>query len=48
MVNKDCPDCHGAGIVKEKNGQIHTCWRCLRGGEMEQHSKDVKDSGIKI
>jgi hypothetical protein len=48
MTNKNCPDCKGAGIVKDKNGTIHTCWKCLQEGQMEQHSKEVKDSGIKL
>jgi DnaJ-class molecular chaperone len=47
-MNKDCPKCHGTGVVKEKNGQIHTCWDCLRKGELEVHSQKVPDSKIKI
>ena len=48
MVNKDCPKCKGTGIVKEANGTIHTCWDCLRKGEFDVHSKNPKDSGVKI
>ncbi|MEI6732192.1 MAG: hypothetical protein WCK90_05965 [archaeon] len=48
MANKDCPKCHGTGVVKEKDGVIHTCWDCLSDGQYDQHSKNVKDSGIKI
>ncbi len=35
-------------MVKEANGQSHTCWECLMSGDMDQHSKDVKDSKIRI
>ena len=48
MANKNCPKCHGEGMVKEENGQSHTCWVCLMDGTMDQHSKEVKDSKIKI
>jgi len=48
MADMSCPDCHGTGIVKEKDGSVHTCWKCLQKGQLEQHSKNVKDSGIKI
>jgi len=43
-----CPKCHGTGIVKEKDGTSHTCWECLSEGKLDVHSKQVKDSGIKI
>ncbi len=48
MANKNCPKCHGEGVVKEADGSVHTCWKCLEEGDMDQHSKDVKDSKIKI
>lgn len=48
MANKSCPDCHGTGMVREKNGTVHTCWKCLQDGSLDCHSKDVKDSGIKV
>ena len=48
MSNKDCPKCKGTGVVKEKNGSIHTCWDCLNEGSFDQHSEEVKDSGIKV
>jgi len=48
MPNEECPDCRGTRIVKEKDGSVHTCWKCLQEGKLEQHSKQVKDSGIKI
>lgn len=48
MARKNCPKCKGTGIVKEEDGSVHTCWDCLESGEMDQHSKDIKDSNIKI
>jgi len=45
---EECEDCHGTGMVKGKDGTIHTCWKCLQEGKLEQHSKDVKDSGVKV
>jgi len=47
-MNKDCPKCHGTGVVREKNGQIHTCWICLQNGDLEVHSDKVPDSKVKI
>jgi DnaJ-class molecular chaperone len=47
MANKNCPDCKGTGIVKDGKG-VHTCWKCLQEGQMEQHSKEIKDAGIKL
>jgi len=47
-MNKDCQKCHGTGVVKEKNGQIHTCWDCLQDGNLEVHSNQVPDSKVKI
>jgi DnaJ-class molecular chaperone len=44
---ENCPDCGGSGYVKDKNG-VHTCWKCLEEGKLEQHSEKVKDSGIEI
>jgi DnaJ-class molecular chaperone len=48
MVNPNCPKCHGTGIVKEKDGTIHTCWDCLMNGDFDVHSEKVPDSKIKI
>ncbi len=45
---EDCEKCHGTRIVKEKDGSIHTCSNCLAEGRLDMHSKDVKDSGIKV
>jgi len=42
-MNKDCPKCHGTGVVKEASGQIHTCWDCLNSGSMDTHSKEVSE-----
>ena len=46
--NKECEKCHGTGIVKEANGTVHTCWKCLQEGKLGEHTKDIKDYGIKI
>ncbi len=43
-----CKKCNGTGIVKGKDGTSHTCWDCLRAGKLDVHSKNVKDSGVKI
>lgn len=48
MADKNCEKCHGTGIVKEKDGSVHVCFDCLNKGEMNQHSKDVKETKIKI
>lgn len=48
MANKDCSKCKGTGIVKEVDGSCHTCWECLENNEMDQHSKEVKESRIKL
>ena len=41
-----CPKCNGAGIIKEKDGSVHTCFDCLNSDQFEQHG-NPKDSGIK-
>ena len=46
--NEKCEKCGGTGIVREKDGSVHTCWKCLSTGRLDNHSKIVKDSGIKI
>lgn len=48
MANPNCPKCHGTGIVKETDGSVHCCWDCLAKGDLDQHSKNVKDSNIKL
>ena len=45
--NKNCPKCHGAGMVKDKDGTIHICFDCLNAGVFEQHG-DPKETNIKI
>jgi len=48
MADPNCPKCKGSGIVKEKSGSVHVCFDCLNKGDMDQHSKDLKDSKRKI
>ncbi len=48
MAEEICEKCKGTGIVKDPNGTCHTCWKCLAEGKLDNHSKIVKDSGIKI
>lgn len=43
-----CPECQNTGIVKEKNGDVHTCWKCLQEGRLDVHSKNLPDSKIKL
>ena len=43
-----CSKCKGAGRVMDKDGTVHTCFDCLLAGRLDMHSKDVKDSGIRI
>ena len=43
-----CPKCNGTKRVRSKDGSIGPCLDCLMKGEMDQHSKNPKDSGIKI
>ena len=40
----ECPDCHDTGIVREKNGNVHTCWKCLESGKLDAHSKNLPDN----
>ena len=42
-----CEKCNNTGMIKEKNGTVHTCFDCLESGRMEQHGKP-KDSGIRL
>ncbi len=48
MANPNCPKCHGTGIVKEKDGTVHTCWDCLQSGTYDVHSEKVPDSKVRI
>lgn len=43
-----CPDCNNTGIVKEGNGVVHTCWKCLQEGKLDCHSKKLPDNNIRI
>ncbi|MDP2672902.1 MAG: hypothetical protein Q8O84_03770 [Nanoarchaeota archaeon] len=46
-MGTECPKCKGTRRIKI-NGTIQPCWDCLNSGEMDQHSKDIKESKIKI
>jgi len=48
MAKKNCPKCHGTGIVKEKDGSVHTCWECLESGDMDVHVTEMKDTKITV
>lgn len=43
-----CPKCNGTGVVKDKNGTIHTCFDCLQAGRLDMHDKEIKDYGIRL
>ncbi|MCS7134548.1 MAG: hypothetical protein NZ889_01675 [Candidatus Pacearchaeota archaeon] len=43
-----CAKCRGTGIVKEKDGSVHVCYDCLLEGRLNQHSKDLKETKIKV
>jgi DnaJ-class molecular chaperone len=47
-MNETCPKCNGTGMVKEKDGSIHTCWDCLQKGQLDVHSDNVPDSKVKV
>jgi len=47
-IGKKCEKCKGTKRIMGKDGTIGPCWDCLNSGEMDQHSKTVKDSGIKV
>jgi len=46
--NSVCKKCHGTGMVKETTGSTHTCWDCLNAGRLDNHTRNLKDSGIKV
>ncbi len=48
MESQVCPKCLGKKRIVGKDGTIRPCWDCLNAGEMDQHSTNVKDSGIEI
>jgi len=39
-----CSDCNNTGIVKEPNGSVHTCWKCLQEGRLDCHSSNLPDN----
>ncbi|MBR9705121.1 hypothetical protein GOV12_06940 [Candidatus Pacearchaeota archaeon] len=43
-----CEKCNDTGIVKDKDGSVHTCFDCLNNNKemFEQHG-NPKDSGIR-
>jgi hypothetical protein len=47
-MTETCPKCNGTGIVKEKDGSVHTCWDCLQKGQLDVHSEQVPDSKVKV
>ncbi len=47
-IPRKCEKCKGTKRIKKADGTLQPCWECLMAGEMDQHSKDVKDSGLKI
>jgi len=49
MENKPfCPKCKDTGRIVERDGTVHTCFDCLLAGRLDAHSKDIKDSGIRL
>lgn len=47
-VSGVCPKCNGKKRIMRKDGTIQPCWDCLSSGEMDQHDKNPKDSGLKV
>lgn len=47
-VNYICPECNNKGIVKEEDGTVHTCWKCLAEGRLDCHSKKLPDPKIRL
>ncbi|MBS3099593.1 hypothetical protein J4463_00035 [Candidatus Pacearchaeota archaeon] len=43
-----CDKCNGTGVVREKNGEIHTCWDCLEKGKLDVHSKSLPKNNIRL
>lgn len=42
-----CPDCNNTGVVKDSSG-VHTCFKCLVSGRLNQHSESVRETKIKL
>jgi len=43
-----CEKCNGTFKILGKDGTMHTCFDCLAAGRIDVHSKNVRDSNIKI
>jgi len=43
-TSNECPHCKNTGIVKEEDGGVHTCWKCLEEGRLDAHSKSLPDN----
>lgn len=43
-----CPKCEGKKRIMNSQGVIHPCRDCLNSGQLDQHDKNPKDSGVKI
>ena len=41
-----CPKCQNKGMIKDKDGTVHTCFDCLNSNRFEQHGKP-EDTGIR-
>jgi len=49
FVNRSvCPDCKNTGMIKEKDGTCHTCWKCLAEGRLDCHSENLPDTKIRV
>jgi hypothetical protein len=47
-MTEPCFKCNNTGVVKEKDGSVHTCWDCLQKGQLDVHSDKVPESKVKI
>ncbi|MEK6889188.1 MAG: hypothetical protein AABW80_03725 [Nanoarchaeota archaeon] len=47
-MQREYPKCRGSKRIMQKDGTVRPCWDCLNAGEMDQHDKHPKDSGIKV
>ena len=50
-MENNCEQCKGTLRVRDKDGTIHVCYKCLSDGKMDQHNKNVKsasDFGLKL
>jgi hypothetical protein len=47
-ARKPCAKCNNTGRVIKPDGSISICFDCLQNGNLDQHDKVVKDSGIKV